>query len=118
MPGFSTDDQRLVAALVRGHRRKFSRSAFANLPVDETLGIRLCVLLRLAVLLNRGRAASSPVSPEVEVEGETVRLRFPAGWLARHPLTAADLEREVSLLEPVGVSLRVEAAVDAPARRG
>jgi len=47
--------------------------------------------------------------PEIElVEGKrSLRLRFPAGWLADHPLTAADLELETLFLQPAGFDLEI-----------
>jgi hypothetical protein len=35
-------------------------------------------------------------------------VRFPDGWLARHPLTRADLDEECSLLAEAGFRLDAE----------
>jgi len=60
MPGFSLRDQRFLAALVRSHRRKFRRTNLEMLPENiHQTAVRLCVLLRLAVLLHRSRSDSS-----------------------------------------------------------
>ena len=53
LPGFSRREQRLLAVLVRGSRRKFPASAFK--PHGKTAQ-RLGVLLRLAILLHRSRS--------------------------------------------------------------
>ncbi len=41
----------------------------------------------------------------VSVDGRSVDLVFPEQWLASHPLTKADLEREVQYLKPIGFNL-------------
>jgi exopolyphosphatase/guanosine-5'-triphosphate,3'-diphosphate pyrophosphatase len=109
MPGFSRDDQRFLAAILLGHRRKLSREAFAELAGERrTLALHLCVLLRLAARLNRSRA-STPL-PELEVTAAKGRLtmRFPPAWLDAHPLTRADLAEEVEAFAAVGLQLRFE----------
>jgi exopolyphosphatase/guanosine-5'-triphosphate,3'-diphosphate pyrophosphatase len=65
------------------------------------------VLLRLAVLLHRGR--SEVALPEIELiaRGYTLELKFPGGWLKDHPLTTADLQQEIDHLKPHGFRLRV-----------
>ena len=57
MSGFSRQAQSMLSSLVRGHRRKFPSPVFEQLTPGETRRARrLCVLLRLAVVLNRSRA--------------------------------------------------------------
>ncbi|HEX2082496.1 MAG TPA: exopolyphosphatase, partial [Xanthomonadaceae bacterium] len=54
--GFSQQDQRFLAALVRTHRRGIPKSAFDALPDRLVPAARRCAaLLRLAVLLNRSQ---------------------------------------------------------------
>jgi len=114
MPGFSSDEQRLLAALVRGHRRRFSRSIFADLPKDRVeTAWRLTILLRLAVLLNRSRVADPTPGVSVAKDWAKIVLEFPPGWLGRHPMTAADLEHEAASLAPAAVELIVR---ESPAR--
>src|SRR5262249_45283849 len=108
MPGFSRGARRRPAALVRTHRRKLARTAFADFapPVAEGLQ-RLCLLLRLAVRLNRTRSPKSLPAFQLRVVPEGLELRFPSTWLERHPLTSADLEEEEALLSDCGIRLRV-----------
>nr|WP_123400874.1 exopolyphosphatase [Inmirania thermothiophila] len=108
LAGFSRQEQEAVAALVRGHRRKFPRAVFAAFPKGERRRLeRLCVLLRLAVLLHRDRAGGGPL-PRPEARGRRLRLHFPPGTLARRPLTAVALEQERALLAAAGWKLAVE----------
>jgi exopolyphosphatase/guanosine-5'-triphosphate,3'-diphosphate pyrophosphatase len=106
LPGFSRQQQNLLAALIRGHRRKFPAEAFDTLPEPLRRSARqLCVLLRLAVLIHRGRTARGKPRLRIEAAGSDVRLRFPPDWLDAHPLTRSELEQEASLLRPGGFAL-------------
>ena len=109
LPGYSRDDQRLLSALVGRHRRSFPADAFAHLPKDWTRSARrLCALLRLAVVLHRGRS-SEPLPPiSLRVERQRLDLRVPTGWLEQHPLTRADLQLEARLLRKAGFELLVQ----------
>ncbi len=100
MPGFSRQEQKALAVLVRSHRRKFSTAVFRILPETQRERLmRLAILLRLAVLLHRSRA-DIPLPPfHLEVDGKSINLRFPAGWLELHPLTQADLAQEAEMLK-------------------
>jgi exopolyphosphatase/guanosine-5'-triphosphate,3'-diphosphate pyrophosphatase len=107
MPGFSRGEQRRLAVMVRGHRRKWPAPEFATLPDPWRAKIeRLCVLLRLAVVLHR-RRSDTPLPPiRIKVEDSKLRLRFPDGWLDTHQLTSADLEQEASYLKAAGIKLK------------
>ena len=108
LPGFSTDDQLLLAALVGSHRRKLSLDPFKELRAfspDQTL--RLCLLLRLAVLVNRGRSPRPLPLFKLEADKNKLMLTFPEDWLEEHPLARADLEEETGLLKKVDFQLVV-----------
>ncbi|BCU05839.1 exopolyphosphatase [Allochromatium tepidum] len=107
LPGFTRQEQTMLAALVLGHRRKFPVQEFAALPQAIRLAVRrLCVILRLAVLLHRGRSVDSKPNPTLQVEGENLTLSFPDDWLAGHPLTQLELEQEAERLAAAGMVLR------------
>ncbi|MFP4062537.1 MAG: exopolyphosphatase [Halochromatium sp.] len=108
LSGFTRQEQDALAALVLGHRRKFPVDVFMALPRPaRDCGRRLAILLRLAVLMHRGRSASAEPNPQVEAEGDRLRLRFPAGWLDAHPLTRLEFEQEAERLAGAGLSLEV-----------
>lgn len=109
LPGFSRSEQRILAILVRSHRRKFPSRLFRELPspLDEAIQW-LAVLLRLAVLIHRSRALVTTPQLSVSIRDNLIRLRFPQGWLENHPLTVADLEQEAVYLEPAGLGLIFE----------
>jgi exopolyphosphatase/guanosine-5'-triphosphate,3'-diphosphate pyrophosphatase len=106
LPGFSRDEQALVAALIRGHRRKLDGAYFESLPPElRTAAMRLCVLLRLAVLLNRNRDPLAVTLPGLSASGNKLKLSFAEDWLVAHPLARADLEREQPVLRAAGFKL-------------
>ncbi|ABM61009.1 Ppx/GppA phosphatase family protein [Halorhodospira halophila] len=111
MAGFSRQEQQLLALLVRVHRRKLARGQLKALPrrwLDT--GKRLAVVLRLAVLLHRGRADGRVVEPRLEPLTDGLRLWFPSGWLADNPLLQADLLQEQRYLERAGMTLELAEA--------
>jgi len=103
MPGFSRDDQRLLATIVGGHRRKIDLEYVEALSdEDYERAAYLILVLRLSVLLHRSR---SPVDlPPLRLTGDAVRvrLRVPKRWLAAHPLSRLDLEEEATHLRALG----------------
>ncbi len=109
LSGFSRREQAVLAILVRTHRRKLPAPEFADLPKSAgRRALRLCVLLRLAVLLHRGRELSESLQVTATPSEQALHLRFPPGWLERHPLTKAGLEQEQAYLESAEVSLGFE----------
>jgi exopolyphosphatase / guanosine-5'-triphosphate,3'-diphosphate pyrophosphatase len=106
LPGFSRPDQQVIALLVRAHRRKFPERLFKDLPQPLETGLRqLALLLRIAVLVHRSRALQVTPRIKIRIQPGQVTLGFPTGWLDAHPLTVADLEQEVQLLDQVHVAL-------------
>jgi exopolyphosphatase / guanosine-5'-triphosphate,3'-diphosphate pyrophosphatase len=108
LPGFAREEQRLLACLVGSHRRKLALAGLEDLlpPWDHT-AVRLIVLLRLAVLLHRGRSPTALPKIELSATPSSLVLRFPGRWLKEHPLTTADLHQEIDYLKSHGFRLRV-----------
>lgn len=107
MQGFSRQEQRVLSALIRGHRRKFPFDVFNDLPQDISLAtLRLCILLRLSVLLHRARSAATQVKVALEVADNDLKLTFPPQWLDTHTLPRAELEREAQQLAGRGFELQ------------
>ena len=108
MPGFSRQEQRRLATLVQSHRRKLNLETFDD-PVAEWKQalIRLSMLLRLAVRLNRSRSTAPRPEFTLVANKDELEIGFPGGWLEDHPLTRADLEEEGRLLKAAGLGLRV-----------
>lgn len=108
MPGFSREDQALLATLVLSHRRKLQRDRLSALPPRLARpALRMSVLLRLAVLLNRART-SRPLPPLVaQARRDRLDVAFPPDWLDEHPMTRADLAVESALVAAAGIELIV-----------
>ena len=111
MPGFPREEQRLLARLVGAHRRKLNLEGVEELvPPWDRNALYLIVLLRLAVLLHRGRSSTALPPLELSATSRSLEVRFPLGWLDDHPLTSADLQQEVDYLRASGFRLRVFSA--------
>ncbi len=107
LPGFSAQEQDILANLVLGHRRKLSPKTLESVPPWSGVALRrLCALVRLAVVLCRSREDAPQIV--AAAKGDRLRLGFPPGWLDDHPLTKADLYDEVEHLARVGIELVVE----------
>jgi len=106
LPGFSRQEQQSLAVLIRNHRRKLDLEEFVALSDHESGNILgLCILLRLAIVLNRSRP-STPLPPfEIYAREKHTEICFPDGWLESHPLTGADLENEAGYLQAAGYAL-------------
>jgi exopolyphosphatase/guanosine-5'-triphosphate,3'-diphosphate pyrophosphatase len=108
MPGFSREEQRLLARMVGGHRRKLALEGMEELvPPWDRNAVYLIIILRLAVLLHRGRSTAALPPIALTPGSKSLELRFPARWLNDYPLTLADLQQEVDYLRAAGIRLRV-----------
>ena len=106
MPGFPRAEQRFLAVLIGGQRHRIDKSRFGVLPESwREAGLRLLMILRLAVLLNRSRKGTEQPPVSLDVSGRTINISFDADWLDANPLTIADLEREQEFLSQVGYEL-------------
>lgn len=106
LPGFSREEQNILAELVRSHRRKIPVEELDNLTDEfrQKAGTFIA-LLRLAIVLNRSRITQSFENLVAELNGETITLSFPENWLSAHPLTEADLSTEADYLKALKLNL-------------
>ena len=108
LPGFSRQDKQALSVLVRAHRRKFPVDAFGMLGERRAERMmHLAILLRVAVVLRRGRTDAGSPGIVAEAGPGTLRLVFPPGWLEAHPLTLAELGHEADYLSVAGIKLRI-----------
>jgi exopolyphosphatase / guanosine-5'-triphosphate,3'-diphosphate pyrophosphatase len=108
MPGFPREEQLLLSALVGGHRRQLSVELLEDLlPPWDHLAEFLIVVLRLAVLLHRGRSPQPLPEVRLRVKGRTVAMELPQAWMKEHPLTLEDLEQERFYLKDAGFRLNI-----------
>jgi exopolyphosphatase / guanosine-5'-triphosphate,3'-diphosphate pyrophosphatase len=108
MPGFPREEQLMLAALVGGHRRQLTFDAFEDLlpPWDHQAEF-LIILLRLSVLLHRGRSPQPLPEIKISVKGRSLNLEMPPRWMKEHPLTLEDLELERGYLKEAGFRLNI-----------
>ena len=106
LPGFSREEQSLLAFLVRCHRRKIAPEELQTLTDDiQQKALRLCIILRLAVVLNRGRSQSALPEFQMTADDGNIQIIFPDNWLNVHPLTEADLHTEAEYLASIKTTL-------------
>jgi exopolyphosphatase / guanosine-5'-triphosphate,3'-diphosphate pyrophosphatase len=111
MAGFPREEQQLLAIMVGSHRRKPAiEEADELMPPWDQRAPAMTLLLRLAVLLNRGRSSVALPDIRLAARADSLEIRFPPGWLDEHPLTVADLQAEIENLKTVGFRLRVFSA--------
>jgi exopolyphosphatase/guanosine-5'-triphosphate,3'-diphosphate pyrophosphatase len=107
--GFSQQEQRVLAALVRTHRRNIPKSAFDSIPDRLLAGAkRTAALLRIAVLLHRSHEAEVIPRVEAVVDGNTLTLALDKRWLEQRPLLRQDVGSEPDFMVGLGVVLRVD----------
>lgn len=108
MAGFSQPVQEKLALLVGSHRRKIKPEHYnAIVEAGGLTLLRLCLLLRLSVLLHHSRQRDPLPAIRLKTDGLCFTLSFPRGWLASHPLLAQDLEEEIEIFTSVGTTLVV-----------
>jgi exopolyphosphatase/guanosine-5'-triphosphate,3'-diphosphate pyrophosphatase len=101
LAGFSRQDQQVLALLVRGHRRNIPLDKFRDAEADTESLVRLCILLRFAILFHHIRGTQEMPKVRLEVGERSLELIFPEGWLAANPLTQADFAQEAEWLQRI-----------------
>jgi len=109
MPGFTRQEQQLMAVLIKGQRRKLGKELLTELPARLRDAARpLLLLIRLAVALARSRSdADLPDFVLTADSSDWLKLRLPEGWLSAHPLSARSLSLEQIQLKHIGLRLAV-----------
>ena len=108
LAGFGSQEQALLAAILRSHRRRPDSDALRALPARMQPAVqRLTALLRLSVLLHRARSDEPLPHLQLEAGPAQLELAVPRRWLEQHPLTRIDLEQERDSLKHSGIKLLV-----------
>ncbi len=106
LPGFPRSEQAVLAFVIANQMGTIDMQNAQDLPSSSRIAaVRLSIIQRLAVLLNRSRSTRELPPIEFVVSNESVDLEFPEGWLAENPLTIADLSREKKILASAGFEL-------------
>jgi exopolyphosphatase/guanosine-5'-triphosphate,3'-diphosphate pyrophosphatase len=104
--GFSRQEQQMLAALVRSHRRSVPKTAFDALPERLLLTARRLALLRLAVLLNRAHEDDPLPALELTADDNRLSLIVPQDFIDARPLLRADLIGETDGIAGLGIQFR------------
>jgi len=107
--GFSQQEQRMLAAMVRAHRRRVPKSAFDALPERLLASTRrITALLRLAVALHRSHEPDALPDLRLQADGDRLVLSLPRTWIDARPLLASDLATEAAESAGLGIAFAVE----------
>ena len=106
MPGFPRNEQLILAFMIRNQRGALDLDYHSEMSSAwRRATLKLAVILRLSVLLNRSRSTQALPSIKFRVSGDQVNLVVPSDWLKKNPLSVADLEREAHYLSEVDIEL-------------
>lgn len=106
MPGFSDEEQQVLASVVGHFRKKVKLERLPALHLYKTMDVQhLISILRLAVLFNTDRQPSQLLQ-NVRAQGDFVLLTLTtAGW--DNPMLVSDLEKEIKQQQKLGVHVRL-----------
>lgn len=102
MPGFSKMEQESLGFLVRAQRRSLAKLQMPALSEDRTV---LVMIFRLAVLFHRNRLHITPPELNLAWHKAGFGLDVEPGWLAKNPLTDAELASEVVYWKDINITL-------------
>jgi exopolyphosphatase/guanosine-5'-triphosphate,3'-diphosphate pyrophosphatase len=95
LPGFNQDDQALLAALVRFHRKGLKLSELPSLPNhDEQTVLRCIRILRLAVAAHHRRQDNLLPDWHVQAASDQLVVTLPLDWCDENKLLMQNLEKE------------------------
>lgn len=97
LPGFTEAQKKLLTALVSNHKDDINQLSLSKQSSTSVLlACRLTRILRVAVVLSLRRADEVLPVVSLTVDGETMKLLLPKGWLSSNPLTEAELLQEAN----------------------
>ncbi|WP_158967414.1 exopolyphosphatase [Paraglaciecola sp. L3A3] len=106
LPGFSQEQQTLLALLTRFHRKKIKLTEIPEFTTLQQSQVhKLIEILRLSILLNIKR--QDDILPKIllKADGKSLYIQFPGDWLKRKPVFSADLEMEKIYSQELGINL-------------
>lgn len=113
LPGFNQEQQRVLAALVRFHRRKIKLDDIPDLYLYKRQDfLHTMVLFRLAVLLNQKRRDDAVPEFQITSAGHQLNIQIAQEWYQAHQVLAADLHSERLFLRKVGIQLQLHGVAE------
>ena len=100
LPGFSREEQDILALLLKYYRKGFKRKAFADFTLYNKRTLVLMVaILRIAVRLNIRRLDDTRPSISARIKKNRIELTFPENWLEENSVIYSDLRNEAEILK-------------------
>lgn len=108
LAGFNQEQQRALAWIVGNQRKKITPMLIeqSHLLSPGTLQ-KLCVLLRLSVLLNQQRHQEDDYPISLQANYNVLTLTIDQQWLKQRPIIDTELYFEVQQLEKIGIKLAI-----------
>jgi len=99
LPGYSQQEQQVLANLILRHRRKFTQSTGYRFTkeVQQELD-KLAILLRFSIVLHHDRKEGDMPIFTMTAKEKSIHIDFLPGWLDCRPLTLANMQLEAELL--------------------
>jgi exopolyphosphatase/guanosine-5'-triphosphate,3'-diphosphate pyrophosphatase len=108
LPGFSQEEQEILALLALGQRGKLGARFFAEIADSELLKIRyLLGIIRLASHFKYVETLEELPDFSIIADENSLTLDFPKRWLQDHPLTTRELYAEQAVFKKMGLTLTV-----------
>lgn len=108
LPGFSAQEQQILAFLLHVQRRAPGTALERLQQLPDRLqqpALAIAVILRLSILLHRARSDEAMPPIALRAGPRSLRLALDDAWLEVHPLTRADLARERKSLAGIDFKL-------------
>lgn len=105
LPGFSEQEQLVIASMVGHHRGKIKEIQDFDL-LSKAEYLKLVQLLRVAIILTQGRGDFPPQEAKIHYEGDMLEMTLPAVLLKNSEILAL-LEKEVLQQSKVGLKLKI-----------
>ena len=108
LPGFSQEEQELLAVLALGQKGKLKADFFAEIADAELPRILyMLAIIRLASCFKHVEVLEQLPDFSITAGEQSLSLGFPEGWLDDHPLTERELREEKLILEKAGLKLKI-----------
>lgn len=108
LPGYTRAQKHLLGELLRRYREQFSAMPTQH-AVSDLSAQRMLRILRLAIILTHRRDVSLVPSITLSEKDDVLSLSIDKKWLAKNPLTRAELEIEADKQTNIGLDLVIEA---------
>jgi len=108
LPGFSREEQDILALLLKHYRKSFRRKRFGDFTLYNKRTLVLMVaILRIAVLVNIRRLDDARPSIKAVITQKRIELSFPDTWLEENPVIYSDLRNEADILKTNKLKLKL-----------